>query len=561
MVEIKVNNPKRILEKVESEIKDKKEAEKIGYSIKQLNEALEKFKEVNLLNNILEELSKTHLGDRNLKMTNFLVNTSGLLPNPKRRMSIALKGGTSVGKDNEIKTCLLHMPKETYIFLTSATQSTIEDDIKNKRIIAFSEVNAFREGGANKFLIEVIKQKTEGGTSSIKKDIRKGLKTARYEEGEQTTINYATTEAEKDEEMGTRFIEGHITINYDRIKIVNDNTLDTFSDLDRLLEDNSKKDSWIKIGLSYFYNQEEQFEIYLPFAKHLKEQINGEYIFDHSNPRSQRDIKRLLALTCATTYLFQLQREKTEHKGRKILVGEPQDLINTLYFTSKFFNQSYTGLDARLTEVIKVMEELGGEWVARDGIQEKLGITRNTIKKYCGILAEEGLIEGQKGVNLNEEEGVKIYHQNRFYYRRCQKGVKKPLIRCQLSKLRVFLEEKHKNNLTPFLFTQDSDDKNDEKRYQKKGVKLKENRENRERKEKNDEKRVILGDFDTFSLTPFRFTPIQPLNLGCYKRGQEIEVNLEPNKEYSNEDLGDLGKEMAQVLLKNKLIQLVDVQK
>lgn len=50
----------------------------------------------------------------------------------------------------------------------------------------------------------------------------------------------------------------------------------------------------------------------------VEEKMIEKDIFDHNSPRSQRDTKRVLALTCAMTYLHQLQREVKEYNGRKI---------------------------------------------------------------------------------------------------------------------------------------------------------------------------------------------------------------------------------------------------
>ena len=436
-------------------------------------EAQVKFEDKNLLNSVMNELTQTHIGDDNLKMTTLLACISSLLKNPKLRTSIAIKGNSSEGKDNLIKTCLRHIPFEVWIFLTSGTQATIEDDMQDKRIIAFSEVNKNRERGANQYLTEVIKQKSEGGTSAIKKDKRTDNKTSRHEVTEQASILYATTETEKDEELGTRFIEGTIKTNYERIKKVNDKTCDIFSDMDKLLQSSSDEESWLKNGLTAFYRKEKQATIFLPYAKFLKDKVDEQDIFDNNSARSQRDIKRLLALTCAMTYLFQEQRKKVEHKGELFIISEVEDFINTLNYSADFFNQSYSGLDARLTDVIKAMKELsdaqfGEEWIARDNIMNRLGVSRNTIKDYCETLAGEGLIEGISGRELKQPDNAIQYDGNKIYYRRCQKGVKKPIIRCQISKLKEYLEEQTKKQLTPSFneenleFTQEKGISNDD---------------------------------------------------------------------------------------------------
>lgn len=415
------------------------------YTKEQYKEAIENFKREDLLELIKKEISKKHIGDDNLKMTGFITATSGLLKEPKLRKSIAYTGDSSLGKDNAIKSILFQMPRDSFIFLTNATQSIIEDDIKDKRIIAFSEMNVNREAGANKYLVEVIKQKAEGGTSSGKKDIRTGMKTARFEVGEQGSVLYGTTESEKGEELQTRFITGSILVEEERIKKVNKNTLETFSEIDKLIEDSTEQDNWVRIGLTYFFNKEKQFVILIPYAALLDGEIEGKSIYDNSNPRSQRDLKRLLALTSAVTYLFQEQRKIIEYNGYNILISEPEDFINTLTYSKEFFNQSYTGLDLRLSKVLEYIQENKGAWVDKKLVQDKLRIkTRATINHYCSVLADEGFIEGCKGVQLNLENSVKLYDGNRIYYRSVQKAYNKPFISVQLGKLKEYIENNYK---------------------------------------------------------------------------------------------------------------------
>ena len=419
------------------------------YSKKEIKEDLKKFNDPNLLELIKEEISKDHLEDDTLKITNFLVCVSSLLEDPRLRMSIQLTGGTSEGKDNLMKSCLKHIPEEAYLFLTSGTQATLEDDIKEKRLICFSEINLFKEGGANKYLLEVIKQITEGGTSALKKDLRFNSKQSRHEEGDQKSVIFGTTDIEQDEEAGTRFLKGSVKATPQRIKIVNENTFDNFSNEENLLKKLNKSPSWIRKVLSYFLHKE-KYLIVIPYAKYLKEKIDEKDIFDYSDPRSQRDIKRLLALTCATTWLYQKQRTIKEYAGYKFLVSEPQDLINTLKYSNEFFNQTYTGFDERLNYVIKFIDEYPNAWVDKKLIQDHLNVTKNTINLYCRTLSQEGVLEGCKGSILNEQEGVKIYDGNRIYYQRVRKEFKKSLIRVEIKDLQEFLDQKKGSNLIEY---------------------------------------------------------------------------------------------------------------
>lgn len=429
----------------------KKDFELLGWDYKEglVDEALKEFKKENLFDLIKSESSKKHLGDDNLKMTMFLIMTSGLLKNPKNRMSMAIKSGSSEGKDNLIRTNLEHMPSDSHLFLTNATQSTIEDDIKDIRILAFSEINTNREGGANKDLIEVIKQKTEGGTHSSKKDLRDSMKSARLEKGEQGTIIFGTTETEMSVEMQTRFICGSIKTDPERIKLVNDNTCDNYSNLDRLVNNLKNEDNWVRIGLSAFFNKENQFEILLPYAKFLKDKINGKYLFDFKDPRSQRDIKRIFALTSAMTYLYQEQREVVDCEGQKVLVSIPSDFVKVLEISQEFFNQSYTGVDNRLSEVLKVMRSLEknkGEWINRADIEKKMSVSLNTLKGYLSGLSSEGLVEGCPGEKMGERGIGGSFRTGRIYYK-CRDIEKTPLIQeSQLTALKEHLEKKMANS-------------------------------------------------------------------------------------------------------------------
>jgi hypothetical protein len=438
--------------------------------IKELEEEiLNKFRSPNLLEKINEELSKDHLEDDNLKMTVFLGGISALQKNHRKRISIAITGDTSVGKDNLFKTILKHMPKGTTIFLTKATQSTLEDDVKDRRIICYSEVNKHRDDGANKDLVEAIKQIAEGGMSSLKKDMRTGMKTARHEEDEQKTVFYGTTEEQRDEELETRFLCAGMKYTYSRGKKVSESVLDTLSNLSELIKSNIKQDSWIKKGLNYFYFSKEVYdEIWIPYAELLKN-INGKPAFDYKDARSQRDVKRLMALTSSITWLYQEQRKSFNTGQENILIAEPEDFINAIKISQGFFNETYTGIDERNLEIIKSMKryclknlkEDVEKWVPRDYIEKDLMKAKNTIKRRMHILSEKGLVEGIKGYELNRIYGNPEmrqfpYDNNKIYYKRCQKGIKKVLIRCQLLEIEQKLNEFSTDTLTPFGYTFDT---------------------------------------------------------------------------------------------------------
>ena len=51
-----------------------------------------------------------------------------MLNNHKLRQSFKIAGKTSEGKDNVQKASLKHLPKDSFLFITSGTQAVIEDD-------------------------------------------------------------------------------------------------------------------------------------------------------------------------------------------------------------------------------------------------------------------------------------------------------------------------------------------------------------------------------------------------------------------------------------------------
>lgn len=416
-------------------------------NIVEVQKALAKLQQPDLLNKVKEELGKDHLLDDKLKLTLFLVALSGLSAIPKGRMSMALKGDSATGKDNLIKTILKNMPLEPQIFLTSGTQATVEDDIKEKRIIAFSEVNQHRESGANKHLTEVIKQKTEGGTSALKKDHRTGFKTSRHEVGEQGTVLYGTTEADKDQELGTRFIEGDVPADPKKTDLVNDNTCDYFCDVEKLVSEQQQKDTWLRIAITHLFRKNPDRMVFVPYSKLLKGKVNGKKIIDNKDPRAQRDTKRLWWLVCAMTWLHQEQRDiMKDARNKEFIISEPQDFFNVLEIAGEFFSRTYSGIEGRLQDILNIIDNDSRDWIPRDEIERKLDKAKNTIKTYCKILSEKGLIEGTTGkselerIPFTDTIARSAWEYNKSYYRRCQKGVKKQLIRCQVSELKEYFE-------------------------------------------------------------------------------------------------------------------------
>lgn len=376
-----------------------------------------------LLNHIHNKLKETHLGDILALMTAFITTITGFLFDSSDHKSVDFRGDTTTGKTNVMKTILSNLPRLSWEKVTRATQSTLEDDIPPYvKIVAFEEVN-LRKGGANSELVEIIKQLTEGGVYAVKKDASNKFKTAKRVIREQTTVLCSTTDVFDDAERETRFLQ--ISIVNDPIitqKVVN-HSLKYVSNINRYQDMENSKHSWISFMISNFkYNK-----VILPFANKLE---NLEF-FKNINPRTRRDIKRLLSLSCAISFLFQNQRTIIKIHNDEIIIGEPIDFLNALIISADFFYRAYDSVDPRLEQVAESVEKLSEEIelkdidsnefkirkaAARHHVEKDLGVSRNTIKQRIKDASQLGLISyvGKKG--------------NSIYYQKCQltyqKGVK-----------------------------------------------------------------------------------------------------------------------------------------
>ena len=282
-------------------------------------------------------------------------------------------------------------------------------------------------------------------------------------------------------DIQTRFIYADVEGDEDKINSVNMNTAEIYANPDKKMEA-LEEGSWIKKMIEILENDPKRGQSLIPFAALLLGKINGKSIINGTNPRSMRDFKRVLHLTSAKTWLFQQQRKRGQKKGVNFVLSDIKDFLEVLEYSQELFNSTFEGVDGRLKNVLDLIDNYESEWTPRDYLQDKLGKTKNTIKAWCQTLADDGLIEGSKGSELNMNGMNLGFHASKIYYKRCHKGIKEGLITCQLSELKTYLESKEEeiniiiNNIT------------------------KETTELEEEKEKSV---CIPSENDPFKLTPF----------------------------------------------------------
>lgn len=397
-------NPKK-----DAELRTKWQEQEEAYGIWQKQQPIDtRFKEENLLEHIWRELDKTHKLDHKQKLVLFLVAVSAELPNAKQRVSAALKGDSSSGKDNLVDSVFAHFPKRDTIKWTSATPAAFRDAVLRGKRFALSEVNKDREG-ANYQLTEKLKQLAEGGIKDTLKE-QIGKKWVNVDiESPQKTVVYSTTESAIDDELHTRFIVLPVYSSVEKNKVVVKDTLLKFSSPHEQIA--SKKRSWIAESIA---SLDSDLYVYIPFLTLFTEPIQDEngketFLFDLRKERVKRDVKRLIALTCAVTWLHQHQRHKEFVEGQMFALAEPSDFLTALTLCAEFFDLSYSGLDHRVQKTLDLIKKHEGkqaseiskwgysieyaDWVLRNTVQEELGVTLNTIKEHIKTLEQYGLVQ------------------------------------------------------------------------------------------------------------------------------------------------------------------------
>lgn len=368
--------------------------EEMGDNMKEKNEELKQFNDKDLLNKIFKELNRDHVGDPKEKMFLFCSYISSML-HPDYRMSVALLGDSSVGKDNIDNTCIKHLPAGSALKVTRITGSSLEDDVKEFNAISIGEGNFAREDGSNKAILEYVKQLAESGTHVIKKDVKTGYKEPKNEKQDRKVVVYSTTDLRHDQELSTRFCVLSIGHSPGKTHAINEDTLRKSADVQESIAQRQRntEPSWIAHGLRFLKYPD---YIVIPFAEHIP--------VDSGSPRSQRDLKRFLNLIRVLAFLNQRNRlfvESTD--GDNILYAAPEDLLNALEIGSEIFEQSYSDIEWRLQRVLDVFDLLPGEsiedspglWIRKKDIQDNLAIkNRDTLNKRLKELSNKGIIQG-----------------------------------------------------------------------------------------------------------------------------------------------------------------------
>lgn len=392
----------------------------------------QRFYRPNLLKDIHFEIDKLHKKDNYAKIALFIAMNSANLPYDRDRISVILKGPSSVGKDSVMDAVFNMFPSEDSLIITRGTTPAIEDECKKVKRIGISEINKNREGGANLQLIEFVKQISEGGISILKKDMSTKERKNILIQGPQKSLVYSTTEIPNDEESSTRLLTIPICGSPEKNEIVINDALNKAGNINHLVEFTNLEENWVAKSIR---NLDKDLHVIIPYGDELTKKFKDEKgiektLFDYTKERSKRDAKKLISLIKSIAWLHQKQRIHDEKNGIRFIYAEPSDFYAAVKIFNKFFDITYSGLEPRLEKCLELIKTLKGKhnelirgyeypenhynWVLRSKLQKEMGYSSsNSIKKILKELKDKELIvtyfdkcNRSQEVLLNIREGI-----------------------------------------------------------------------------------------------------------------------------------------------------------
>lgn len=354
----------------------------------------DKIKESDFLLKAYDELKKDHKGNKKEIILTFVTACNSRL-RESYRFSIAVRGDTSEGKTDLVKTVILHLPPTWFDYGTRFTRATLEDDVNKPLLIIL-------EKPKNDEVVEALKQLKEDGMKIWKKDPDKKGKLKGTKFVEKKTVIDTSTDEESDEEEANRSLIVNIDSNVERYREVIKKIGKDASNLKKEIEKLKIKQghSWLELQLRTL----KTFDIIqIPFAPAIP--INSR------TARYQRDAKRFWNIVRTLAWINQYNRIQFIYEEKRVLLASPEDYYWAMYLSDEAFIQSITGVDKRLQDIIDTVKELQKEaknvtafvdndpkvstkrWINRSLVEKEIDISTNTVKKRVKTLQNKGYIE------------------------------------------------------------------------------------------------------------------------------------------------------------------------
>ena len=331
---------------------------------------------------IIVEFHKTHVGDdKELGCCLSSVLSSRLSPDD--RLSVKIRGDTSVGKTNLVKTVIRPIPPEWYMYVTRATRASLEELARFFELIIQLEKITIK-GGED--INEAIKQLSEDGMRITKMELDENKKFVMHDSGfiSRKSVIDTSTQKETNLEVANRALIVYINETSEKLNasynlICNKASSESIEDGNTL-----HKHNWITdvlMGLERFD------KIVIPFAKRIPVKIDS--------PRKQRDFKRFLNIVRTITFLYQYQRKSYKNNGKRFLESAEDDFKIAAIISHGAFVRSISEKTPNVEKLLNLLDgnkiykqglaEIGDDnedWVLRSDAQKALGYgSRDTFKK------------------------------------------------------------------------------------------------------------------------------------------------------------------------------------
>jgi len=348
-------------------------------------EAEQLLKQPNIIPAILKATEEV-VEEENNRISIFLLNLVG--------ESFDVSGESGSGKNTLVEAVLNLFPKDSWIKMTAASAKVLRY-LKQAPTLYFAERRAYQSPEAEESITEYdIKVAISEGklvTYVTAKDTEKG-----YVRRETKIRNFIMTSTEVDitEELKNRIWQLTTDDSPEHISKVVARKLEEASKLphERINTEPQKrvfrcavKKLWQKIPKAYV----------IPFSKQLRQMLSTE-------PRANRDVKKLKQAIYASAALHYYNREKINLDGEEVLVCTPEDLYNVLTYMKEAVYGTFSG--GAQTRWFKE------KWRIAERILDAGKLL--TVGTYM-LLAKTSWRTAHKWLTRFEEEGLLVKHKEK----------------------------------------------------------------------------------------------------------------------------------------------------
>jgi len=389
----------KVIASVKSIWKKEQAKRKPLYTPEEKKQALKLLKSKNLIEFFLATCRRTYVGRENELL---LVKLATITRHLNVGVPVFITGASSEGKSLLFETVLGTVWKPDVMDFTSVTPKYFDylEEPLNHKIILFLEAAGFRDTQ------EVLKTAMSEGRINVGKVVADDL--GRYETQEikksaKGLVVFSTTTLESffiGHELDTRIIKIELEHKDALTEKAMLHTGQQYQGVQRRSKDRDPSETLDSQALSVFGSLAhkkvkrvwqvadkliKRKKVIVPFSERLAA------LFPSTEARYIRDLKKVLHLIQASALLHQHQRERD---NRKRIIASPED-YKIVYSLGHLIAQSTAEVPNHINNFLKVVQELMTDHKHPTAklVQEKLGVSDATMKRYVSLASKKELIE------------------------------------------------------------------------------------------------------------------------------------------------------------------------